>query len=254
MATLSGRALRQCDACRHRFLEIPTADSVEVIYNDHYAGFRDDPVFHRSAVRVLAEHVRPRVAPPGKLLDVGCGNGEFLAIARDAGYVVDGIDVSASAKQLCGRRGISVRVGDVRAPSQFSADERFDIITFWDVIEHLPDPHGFLARARELLRPGGYVLVKTPRTSLASVRLSAAVPRLAGALIQTPAHVQFFEKEGLAAMLHRAGFGDATWIAVGGMRSSVEVGTLRRRVVWWAVRNARRVAGDGNLLVLARCV
>jgi 2-polyprenyl-3-methyl-5-hydroxy-6-metoxy-1,4-benzoquinol methylase len=252
IATLASRALRRCDACRHRFLEIPEPSSVEVIYNDHYAGFREDPVFHRTAGRVLAEHVRPRVTPPARLLDVGCGNGEFLALARDAGYAVEGIDVSTAAKELCARRGISVRVGDVRAVEQFAVDERFDVITFWDVVEHLPDPHSFLLRAHGLLRPGGYVLVKTPRTSVASVRASAAVPRLAGAILQAPSHVQYFDRAGLSALLRRSGFADAEWIAIEEMRSSASGGSLRRRMTRWAVRRARKLAGDGNLLVLAR--
>lgn len=252
MATLSGRPLRRCDRCRHRFLEIPNPETVEVIYNDHYAGFREDPVFRRAAARVVSEHVQPRVPPPARLLDVGCGNGEFLEIARDAGYAVDGIDVSASAKELCERRGISVRVGDVRAPGQFAGADRYDLITFWDVVEHLPDPHSFLSSARSLLRPGGYVLIKTPRTSRASVRASAAIPRLAGAVLQAPSHVQYFDDGGLEALLNRAGFAEVSGIPVGEMRSSTSGGSLRRRASRWAVRHARKLAGDGNLLVLAR--
>ena len=231
---------------------MPTADTVEVIYNDHYAGFREDPVFHRAASRVLAEEIAARVPPPARLLDVGCGNGEFLAIARGAGYEVEGIDVSTSAQTLCRERGISVRVGDLRSAASFAADERFDVITFWDVVEHLPDPRSFLDRSRELLGPDGHVLIKTPRTSPTSVRIAAAMPRLGRPLLQAPSHLQYFQRSGLARLLRDAGFGIQHWVDVHAMRAAATGGSVWRRATRLAMRVLREAAGDGNLLVLAQ--
>jgi 2-polyprenyl-3-methyl-5-hydroxy-6-metoxy-1,4-benzoquinol methylase len=249
VVTLAGGPLRRC-RCGHAFLEITAPDELETIYNDHYAGFRDDPVFRRAATRVLTDDVRPLVAPPARLLDVGCGNGEFLRVARDAGYRVCGIDISAASADLVRRHGIDVRVGDLRAPGVFRDDERFDLITFWDVVEHLPDPRSFLARARELLAPGGHVLVKTPGTSPASVRMVARVPRLAGALLQAPSHVQFFQRDGLDRLLRDAGFGAPRWLAARPMRSPAG-GGLKRRLKHGIVRGLQRFNGDHNFLVVA---
>ena len=252
LGSLAGRPLRRCSTCGHRFLEVETAASVEAIYDDHYAGFREDLVFRREASRLLADELTRRVPPPARVLDVGCGNGEFLLVARDAGYQVVGVDVSAAAGALCRQRGIEAHVGDFRSPEVIGDEPRFQLITFWDVVEHLPDPASFLARARALLSPGGYVLIKTPLTSAASTRVSTLVPRLAGALLQAPSHIQYFDAEGLVAMLTRIGFRAVERLPRRGMRAPATGGRWRRRLARRALREFQRVVGDGNLLVLAQ--
>ena len=252
LAVVADRPLRRCQACGHAFLEVEAPSTLEPIYNDHYAGFREDPVFRREASRVIREELMPLVPPPARLLDVGCGNGEFLALARDAGYRATGIDISAAAVELCQQRGLDVRVGDLRSRQLFAADERFDLITFWDVVEHLPDPISFLRRAHELLAARGSVLIKTPATSRASVRLAAAVPRLAGALLQAPSHVQFFAREHVDVLLRKVGFSEPRRLEARAMRSPARGGRLRRRFTRRLERAFQRAAGDGNILVVAR--
>jgi SAM-dependent methyltransferase len=252
LARIKGAPLRRCADCGHRFLETATPSTNDVIYNDHYAGFREDPVFRREAARVVAEELLARRKPPARLLDVGCGNGEFLTIAREAGFSALGVDVSPAAGELCHKRGLEVRIGDVRSTDVVGQDERFDLITFWDVVEHLVEPVTFLARAHALLADGGYLLVKTPATSEASVRVAARVPRVAGALLSAPSHVQYFERHGLNTLLRRAGFGEVEFLAPRPMRAPATGGSLRRRVTRRAVRLFLTVAGDHNLLALAR--
>jgi 2-polyprenyl-3-methyl-5-hydroxy-6-metoxy-1,4-benzoquinol methylase len=126
------------------------------------------------------------------------------------------------------------------------------LITFWDVVEHLPDPASFLRRAFELLSPGGRVLIKTPKTSSTSVSLSARVPRLAGALLQAPSHLQYFHEDGIRSLAQRVGFTSIDFLPLGGMRSAATGGRLRRRLARRAVRTFQRLAGDGNILAIAR--
>ncbi len=244
--------LVRCRACGHRYLRVGAPSQVEVIYNDHYAGFRDDPVFERVAARLVATELVARVPPPARLLDVGCGNGAFLSLARNAGYVGVGIDISDAAGELCRRQGLDTRIGDLRSTSVIGSDERFALITFWDVVEHLPDPASFLTRAYDLLVPGGIVIVKTPRTSTASVAVSARIPRVAGALLQTPSHIQFFREDDLRSLLRRAGFSSVDFLPLGSMRSVATGGSLRRRLARRVLRTYQRLAGDGNLLAIAR--
>jgi 2-polyprenyl-3-methyl-5-hydroxy-6-metoxy-1,4-benzoquinol methylase len=251
LAVLRGNALLRCRACGHRFLHV-NASTVEVIYNDHYAGFRDDPVFEREATRLVATELVPRVPPPAELLDVGCGNGAFLAVARAAGYAVLGVDVSEAAGELCRKRGMEARIGDVRSEQVIGNHEKFGLITFWDVIEHLPDPASFLRRAYDALVPGGCVVIKTPRTSNASVSLSARVPRLAGAILQAPSHIQYYRETDLRALLERVGFASPELVHLGGMRSAASGGPIRRRLARRVLRTFHRAAGDGNLLAIAK--
>jgi 2-polyprenyl-3-methyl-5-hydroxy-6-metoxy-1,4-benzoquinol methylase len=249
---LAPHALRRCRACAHRFLEVEAPAQLEAMYDDHYAGFRPDPVFHREATRLVKDELVRYVRPPARVLDVGCGNGEFLAIARDAGYQGLGVDVSAAAGDLCRQRGLAIEIGDFRTMTVGAPDARFELITFWDVVEHLPDPGSFLERAHELLAPGGYALIKTPRTSAASVAVAGTVPRLAGALLSAPSHVQYFSEAGLAALLRRVGFAEVELLAPRGMRQPGRGKSLRRRVARRVVSTFQRVVGDRNILALAR--
>ncbi len=96
----------------------------------------------------------------GSLLDVGCGLGTFLGVARDTGWRVQGLDVSAfAAKTVKEKMGIDVFNGSLtNAPWP---DQSFDVITFWDSIEHADRPKEYLDKARALLKPDGVILIAT---------------------------------------------------------------------------------------------
>src|SRR4051794_35163246 len=86
----------ECTACSHRFL--PTTDAeqreIEARYGGGYSGFRADPVFDATIRREIRERLLPAVPRGSRLLDVGCGNGVFLAAASEEGYAARGVDVS----------------------------------------------------------------------------------------------------------------------------------------------------------------
>ena len=108
----------------------------------------------------------PAARPGDRLLDVGCATGFLLEEARDRGWQPSGIERSAWAAGIA-RRALgdaAVHVGDL-ADAPFPAGT-FSVVTLVDVLEHLPDPAGALARVAALLRPGGAAVVVTP--SLAS--------------------------------------------------------------------------------------
>jgi 2-polyprenyl-3-methyl-5-hydroxy-6-metoxy-1,4-benzoquinol methylase len=96
----------------------------------------------------------------GKLMDVGCSYGFFLDEARRYGWHVMGLepdsDQAAWARQ---HLGLPV-VKDME--SRELEPHSFDVLTLWDVIEHIEDPHSFLKRCHALIRPGGVLLLKTP--------------------------------------------------------------------------------------------
>src|SRR5205807_742919 len=84
--------------------------------------------------------------PPGRLLDVGCGTGLFLAVARRRGWTPFGIDDCAEATRHAREHfGLAVTIGDFE---DFARDARhFDVITMWDIIEHARRPVDLLAAA-----------------------------------------------------------------------------------------------------------
>jgi len=100
-------------------------------------------------------------APGKKILDVGFGNGFFLALAKQRGWQVDGVDTSAvNAANAKRKYGLSLRTG--KLGNLNSPEGSYDAISFWDVIEHFSDPQVPLAQAGKLLKEGGYLLIGVP--------------------------------------------------------------------------------------------
>jgi len=119
------------------------------------------------ARRALVEGLVGQAAPDraSAILEIGCSGGPLLRQLRGGGYVnVTGIDISPEAIALCRQRNLgNVRVMDAQQPDFPPAS--FEVITASDVLEHLADPPRALAAWRQLLRPGGTVIVFVPAFS-----------------------------------------------------------------------------------------
>lgn len=237
--------VRRCAACGHRFTlgEAVAAPALEQLYHEHYVGFREDPAFERALGAYLARAFAPRLAKGARILDVGCGNGQFLAAARRAGYTGVGMDFSEAAAELCRSRGLAASAGDFLS---MDVGRCFDAVTLWDVVEHLPEPLAFARRAAELLRPGGWLFMKTPAVGDLSFRVTSAVPRLAGALLGTPAHVQFFTERSMQRLADRAGFAAPQVEHGGGMRTREHTRSLRKHAGRAVLKAVDTAAGNGN--------
>ena len=98
---------------------------------------------------------------PGRMLDVGCGHGEFGALLLQAGWSVDGLDLDPAQVASAAGRGLTARVCDLTGGLPFE-DARFDALFAGEVIEHLVDTDAFLAEIARVVRPGGFVILTTP--------------------------------------------------------------------------------------------
>ena len=102
-------------------------------------------------------------APGSTLLDVGCGDGDFMVRMRDLGWQTAGVEPDPVAVERATARGLEVHQGALE-PAAFG-DRRFDAITLAHVIEHVHDPSRLLANCRRLLKPTGRLVILTPNTS-----------------------------------------------------------------------------------------
>jgi SAM-dependent methyltransferase len=97
---------------------------------------------------------------PGRLLDLGCGRGEFLGAFADLGMDVAGVDASPLAPKLA--PGRDVRVADMERDALPFEPGSFDFVFSKSVIEHMRDPMGLFSMAMTALRPGGIAVIMTP--------------------------------------------------------------------------------------------
>jgi len=160
--------------------------------------------FMRDVFRETAGLLGPpgRGAGTGRLLDVGCAFGDFVALMREGGWRAEGVDPSPVVTAAADRRGIPVRTGTLE---DFDAPPgSFEAVTMFYVLEHLADPMGALRKVFRLLSPAGTLLVRVPHTT-PIVRLLRPVG--AGAsLYDPPFHLYDFSPAVLRRMLGEAGF------------------------------------------------
>lgn len=194
----------------------PDDDTLERIYTETYfiGSDRDDldvqtGFLKRGTARLqLAEiiaYVEDRGHGPSRprVLEVGCGNGDFLVEARDAGFDIQGIDVSESAVAIANRiLGEGTARAD-RLEDLNIAEGSLDIVVLADVIEHVRDPAQLIAGVRRILKPEGVVFVATPSLDSLSARLMGRYW-----VEYKLEHLFYFDKRTITRLLVQAGFGN----------------------------------------------
>jgi 2-polyprenyl-3-methyl-5-hydroxy-6-metoxy-1,4-benzoquinol methylase len=160
----------RCPRCGLGFLDPrPSHEEIESLYGSAYFSQRydeglnpDSPEFNK---RLSREKHRIKFIKTikrfGNVLDIGCGYGYFLAACQKNGYQVNGLDFSEWASQYAVQKlGIPVTIGkisDVAFPPQ-----NFDVISMWHSLEHTPDPHLALQKAKSWLKRDGILVVDVP--------------------------------------------------------------------------------------------
>lgn len=209
-ATPSDPALRAtpvdlalCERCgtARSLGRVPQPDAHETSYYAATRGAADRIV---EPLRRLAERDRRRSLPCIKagerVLEIGSGDGRFLAAVRERGGVVVGIEPSAEARARAARVGIESYAGGVEDASVPA--HSLSAVIAWHSLEHLESPFGALRKARAWLKPGGSLLVAVPNRASLQARIGGDrwfhqdVPR----------HRTHFTEAGARAIVERSGF------------------------------------------------
>ncbi|MBI4160712.1 MAG: class I SAM-dependent methyltransferase [Candidatus Yanofskybacteria bacterium] len=203
----------RCQSCRTVFIwPQPSGEQLKEIYQDSYfknnksedCGYDNYEQDKENIVKTSEwrlkriQHVKPG---RGRLLDVGCALGFFLETAQHKGWDVRGIDISQYAIAAAKKRlGNNVFCGILQ--EGIFPDNYFDVITYWDCIEHVPDPDLQIRLSAKILKKKGILLLMTPDAG-------SVVAKLAGDKwmgYKDREHLFYFSRTGLKILLERNGF------------------------------------------------
>ncbi|MDZ4750290.1 MAG: class I SAM-dependent methyltransferase [Flavobacteriales bacterium] len=135
-----------------------------------------------------------------KILDYGCNSGFFLDVARKSGWNAIGAEISSEAREICQKRNLEVM--DLDRFYKMPAVPILDVITSFEVIEHMTYPATFFQKAFELLKPGGIVYVTTPNFDSLERRCLGDKYDI----VNFPEHLCFFNARSLRNCASAAGF------------------------------------------------
>lgn len=191
----------ECTQCHLRTLyPLPELDAIE----DAYTKVKDDEYLTIEPSREIAftkllARLHRYAKPTGKLLDVGCYTGVFPLLAKRAGWDAYGIEPSSWAAGIAAKRlPGNVHAGYLSQASWPKAS--FDVITSWDVIEHVTNPRREIALMAEYLKPGGWLFLSTMASQ-------AMIVQLLGSRWPwyMPMHLFYFTPQTISAFVEQAG-------------------------------------------------
>lgn len=180
----------------------PTDDEMGRYYPDKYYDRYEELKDESEAIQNKKIKIVERIKKSGRILDAGCGKGYFLHNIQNKGWDVSGIEISAGAagyaRDILGIKNIYQQ--DILKVS-LTADY-FDVITLWNVIEHLSNPLQALKKAHALLKDDGVLIINCPNfNSILRVAFGDKWYQL-----DAPRHLYHFTPETLRQMLKISGF------------------------------------------------
>lgn len=240
-----------CRYCGHRWLTLTISQqkTVDDSYDVGYEGFRIDRTFMGILRRELGSTIIPLIPPPARVLDVGCGNGMFLRMAAEVGYDCRGIDLSEAAATFCQQQGMNAIAGNFLNQAW---EQPFDLITMWDVVEHLREPEKYLRRVNELLVDRGHLLLKIPSFGPLNFSILKLIPSRGGLLIGAPGHINYFSRTSFVKLLDRCGFEPVKWGKRDAFRQPRRTKSIKKQVGRSLKRLVGRLAGNENIYCILR--
>ena len=243
--------LARCRACGMRFLDNTDYD-LDKVHDLYWKMMVDNvPEGHSVEIEKVREYLVRDLGSfrtTGSLLEIGCGEGEFLKVATENGWQTTGIEVSESAAQTAREKhGLDVLTGTIEQHQDRLAPGSFDVVVLWGLVEHVRNPGELLRTARRLVRSGGAVLLYTPNADSIFHRLAGTAHRVSFGLLRGPMecviiamHPMYFTLATLGRLL-----GDNGFLVESTEMADIDLDLVFKfyRKSWWA---------NGLLLAAAR--
>lgn len=200
--------LYKCEKCGLIFTE-SILDVSKIYSEDYFSGAKNsfgyvdydkDKQAMVGTFEFYLDKIKEFSASGGNLLDVGAATGYFLELAKQRNWNTMGVEISPFASEKARAKGLNVITGTLENLN--IPDEYFNVITFWDVIEHFSDPKSQLLLARKILKKGGLIAVNTPDAGSFAAKMLGKHWHL----LVPPEHLLIFNQKNLSALLQRQGF------------------------------------------------
>ena len=196
----------KCLSCDLQFVwPQPNKEALKRTYSKKYfhgnvltpKGYEDYHQLNHELIKEAKKKIKfiEKYSVEKNLLDIGCGTGIFLEEARRRGYKISGNEISSYALKSLKQKNITCFPGAVE--SGILPKERFDIITAWDVIEHIPKIKRAFKEVVGSLKEGGYLFLTTPDTQTID---SLLMGRLWYNYKKAPEHVLFLNRKSIAKL------------------------------------------------------
>jgi len=163
----------------------------------------------------------PHYLPDGRLLDVGCGGGNYLAAMRKLGWQVEGVEPGQSGVEAGRRQGLTIHHGTLETVQLPAAS--FDFVRFEHVLEHTPDPLATLREAARVLKAGGRIRVQVPNADSLPARQFGSY----WYHLDTPRHLFWFTPTTLQRMAGQAG------LHIESLSVEVDYSDLSDSLIYW---------------------
>ena len=172
------------------------------LYPDTYAVYQDSKdLFYQWGLKKRSQWVI-KYKPPGRLLDIGAGRGDFITYMRDQlGWEVVGLEPNKKVAERT-RREHNVEIIAATMEQAGFPEKAFDAITLWDVLEHLADPMVTLKEIKRILKPKGLLILRLPNYDSLDAKLFGKF----WAGFDSPRHFYVFSKATIQKMLQTSGF------------------------------------------------
>jgi 2-polyprenyl-3-methyl-5-hydroxy-6-metoxy-1,4-benzoquinol methylase len=224
---------------------IPTEEELVRHYEGYSRNEYVSPVTIKRYNELLDEFEKYKKT--GKILDIGCDTGAFLTEAKKRGWIVYGTEYTDKAIEKCTKNGIIMHKGKLD-PTWFAKD-MFDIVTSFEVIEHINSPVEEVRNICEILRSGGLFYVTTPNFN-ATERF--ILKDKYTTIIQYPEHLCYYTKRTLHYLLSNNGFRKLRIVTTGFSLTQIRISlslSNERQVSPTSSDEMIRTKMEGNLLL-----
>lgn len=200
----------RCESCGHVYQApiLTLGNAIKLYSDDKTSADIYTTEYQKGIDRLKYQYgidVIDSLTPPSrkKIIDIGCGAGVFLQVARDSGWeTCVGIDANENYISVhSGEKGIQFINGNFEALDPEMVGSDYDVLSMWSVLEHIYDPNTFLASIKKIMKPGALIFLLVPNVKSLATRLMREM---------SPCfswkHISYFSPDSLNTLMERCGF------------------------------------------------